>query len=225
MKKKKLNLFDFDGTVANVPERPQGDKRGWNGKDWWGSVQSLSSPAEGGFYDGSVNDEVVEAFRQAENDPDSDTILLTGRRSVIAHRVRKVLRELNLCGRRVIDPTKKKEIEWFERHCRSGQDVNEENCRHEQYYCGDVEVTNGIPGTFGHKSEVLMRKVRQNGGSYESIDIWDDRSDHITMFTALGVDLLKKGQVQKFTIHRVFAPVGEAPAVVTHIPVTEKSVW
>ena len=91
-----LAVFDFDGTVANVPEKPSpdDDKHHWDGKDWWGSSASLESP----FYDGWVNDEVVSAFKKANSNPETHAILLTGRRSVVAPWVKKVLDNIGLGG-------------------------------------------------------------------------------------------------------------------------------
>jgi hypothetical protein len=222
--KKSLAIFDFDGTIANVPERPQQgmDHRGWNGRDWWASHQSLCTHENGGFYSGSVNTEVIEAFHKAVNNSQTDTVMLTGRRSPIAYAVRRILREQGLLGTRIIDPSKKNELKYHLSNCHLGKDQEDEG-NYEQYFCGDVEVTNGIHGTFGHKREVLDRKMKANGGSYERIDIWDDRIDHIEMFMAMGRELIQHGKVQEIVIHRVFAPVGDAEAVVIHIPVTVKS--
>jgi hypothetical protein len=226
--KKILDIFDFDGTFANVPERPQQgqDRRGWSGKDWWGSHHSLCSEAEGGFYDGSVNQEVVEAMQSSSGNPQAETVLLTGRRGIIAYAVRRILREYGLHGRRVIDPSHKDAVKYFQEACRRGKDVLDlDSCNHEQYYCGDIDVLNGVHGTLGHKQEVLERKFRQNGGSFETVNIWDDRVDHIAVFKKMGVDYLKQGKVQKFTVHQVFAPVGGAEATIIHVPVTEKTTW
>ncbi len=97
--KNRLVVFDFDGTLANVPERPAK----WGGKDWWGHPDSLSDE----HYDGGVNHEVVEAMRTAKADPDAHVILLTGRRGIISPSVRKVLRANSLYGKRIIPDSNK----------------------------------------------------------------------------------------------------------------------
>ncbi len=219
--KKAFTVIDFDGTLANTPIKPQG----WIGRDWWGNKVSLVSPSEGGFWNGSVNQAVVEAFQKASADPDTDAILLTGRRSPVAQYVRTILRKFDLYGIRVIDQSKKKEQEWFHRIIKDGGDFLDENCSHEQYFVGDIEVTNKVPGTFGHKKEVIERLVGRAGG-YEIVDIWDDRKDHIGLFIDTIQGLMKRGLVNRAIIHQVYAPVAEdCEATIVEIPITDRTSW
>ena len=221
--KTRLAIFDFDGTLANTPVKPlsAGDYRSWNGKDWWGSHASLISPDEGGFYDGSFNQNVVDAFRDARNSPETDAIVLTGRRGVIAHMVRKHLRLQGFTGHRMIDPQIVKAAAHFVENCRSGRDIlhTDDECGHEEYFCGDCVVNNKIQGTFGHKKEVLERKVIQNGG-YDLVEVWDDRVDHLDLLKMAGKELMSQGLVKEYIIHRVIPPKFEgATAVIIDIPV------
>lgn len=220
-KKTRLCVMDFDGTVANVPERPTGgDLRNWNGRDWWGSKASLTHPDEGGFFDGNMNQEVIDAFKSAQADPNTHTILLTGRRSPAATYVRRVLQKHNLHGRRVVDDALPEVVKRHRQEIASGNDVvAPDESGHEQYFTGDHKVSNGISGTFGHKKHVIDKLVYGNGG-YDTIDIWDDRKDHIDLFKSLAADYFKNGLVKHFNIHQVFGPTVEGGiATVIHFPV------
>lgn len=215
-----LTIIDFDGTIAFTPTRPID----WRGKDWWGSTCSLASPEQGGFWNGRVNLPVIKAFHDASNDENNDTILLTGRRSPIASCVRQILRSHGLFGNRIIDPTKKKEREWFEYLIEQKEDQLDENPSHDQYFVGDIEVSNKIPGTFGHKKEVVERLIKK--GNYENLDIWDDRKDHIHLFIETVQQLMKSNLIKKATIHQVFAPFADyVEATHIDIPITEKLFW
>jgi len=221
---KRLSCFDFDGTVANVPERPLAneDKRAWNGKDWWGSEASLTHPDKGGFYDGSVNEEVITAFKEARADPDTYTILLTGRRGIAAHLVRKVLRDNGLYGKRMIDNPK---VEgYFKEACKRGKDCVHENeslvDAHEEYYVGDQTVNNGLQGTYGHKKHVLDMLVKKH--KFDIVEIWDDRVDHIDLFKSLGRSYIQEGLAKEVIIHQVYKPKVEGGTVyITHVPVSK----
>ena len=104
----KLAVFDFDGTLANTPLKPQSkeemDAMGWDGRDWWGSQASLPDGI-------TFNDEVVRAFLEAKQDPETHAVLMTGRRGITADRVRQMLANQGLVGRRQIADTNKKGTE------------------------------------------------------------------------------------------------------------------
>jgi len=107
---------------------------------------------------------------------------------------------------------------------------------HEEYYVGDhteepdFPTVNGKKGpikdgsTFAHKSYVVTKLVEQNG-SFETVEIWDDRKDHIEMFKALAQRLLKEGKVQNFVIHQVYPPYAGAKANIVHMPITLDTSW
>lgn len=223
-----LAVFDFDGTIANVPERPQD----WEGKDWWGNRASLTPPEEGGFYDGSVNPEVVEAFHKAKADPQTQTIVLTGRRGIIAPHVRNVLRNNNLFGKRMFGSKEDMDKYGKDQHPKENDPE-----AHEEYFVGDFNNHPDFPklqgkkglvpdgSTFAHKKFVIEKKVAENGG-YDSVEIWDDRKDHIDLFKSVGKELMKRGQVKSFTIHQVYPPsYPGVPATIVNIPVTLDTTW
>jgi hypothetical protein len=227
MRKTRLNIFDCDGTLIKSPLKPlpNQDHRGWNGKDWWGSRNSLISPEEGGFYDGSFNEEVLSAFRESRNDESALSVLLTGRRSPIAYLVRSILRDRGLVGKRMIDPSKLEEIARFKRLVDEGKDVDHplSECGHLEYFTGDCICNNKIAGTFGHKKEVIERLVRDNGG-YEIVEIWDDRQDHQGLFKTILRQMLQNGMVKQSIIHQVYNYPG-GYANIVHEPFDLNSTW
>lgn len=222
--KTRLVIFDFDGTIANVPERPST----WAGKDWWGHEDSLREP----HYKGYVNDTVVQAFKDANADPNTDAILVTGRRGVIAPSVRRVLRKNGLNGQRVIPDSNPKALEKHQSNVDAGYDVNHKDPEHEEYYCGDFNHEKDFPksssgkpdgSTLAHKFYVFDNKVTPDT---ESIEIWEDRDDHMPHFIKFCLDSLKKygsengGKLKSIVIHRVHKPVVDGDqGVIQDIPI------
>lgn len=228
-----LAVFDFDGTIANVPERPQDHepKHGWNGKDWWGSEHSLSAP----HYDGGVNEEVIEAFRAAKADPNTHAIVLTGRRGVIAHGVRNVLRNQGLYGKRIIPQSNKKAYQKFRSSLDSGKDeihpLEDHEHGHHEYFSGDFGTEKDYPktrkgkpdgSTIAFKLYVLGKMVHEGT---QKIDFWDDREDHIAHITKFGTEALRRFQnLQEVWLHRVIPPkVKGGTATILHIPIHKQS--
>lgn len=217
----KLAIFDFDGTIAFVPERPgpSDPKHNWNGKDWWGSHDSLTPP----HYNGEVNDVVIDAFKKAKADPSTRAVLLTGRRGLVADPVRNILRDNGLIGKRIIPDSNKK---------LSHTPFSDENHpeAHEEYFNGDHSTEEDYPkthkgkpegGTLIFKHYILTKKLfNQN---VEEIDIWDDRADHMPSWIKIGVELQKNyPNLQRYTIHRVFPNEG---GHIQTIPVKKDSQW
>lgn len=223
--KTRLVVYDFDGTVANVPERPID----WKGSDWWGHSDSLSNP----YYDGAVHDEVVASFKRDNADPQTDTILLTGRRGVIAHGVRNVLRNQGLLGKRVIPDSNLKAKDAHSAEIASGKDIHHDDHSHEEYYSGDhnyeadyPQTLKGKPdaSTVAHKLYVIKNKKMHK--NIEIVEFWDDREDHAPEFIKLGLELIDMygvengGKLRSVIFHRVFAPKHSAgKASIVHIPI------
>lgn len=233
MNKTKLAVFDFDGTLANVPEKPMPNQphHGWNGRDWWGSEASLTPP----LYNGEMHDEIVDAFRKAKADPATQAIVLTGRRGVISHRVRDILRQNKLFGKRIIADTNKDEHEYFQNAVKSGKDMVHPNeslpDAHHEYFTGDFFTEPDYPrnskgkidsGTWTHKMYVVDKLMNDN---ILEVDFWDDRDEHIPNWKKLGVMYLKKFlNLQRVALHRVYNFEG-MPPVVEHIPIKKDTQW
>lgn len=229
--KTRLVVYDFDGTVADVPERPSD----WNGSDWWGHSDSLSHP----HYNGGVHDEVVASFKKDNADPNTDVILLTGRRGVIAHGVRNVLRNQGLQGKRVIPDTNLKAKNAYSADVASGKDMNHDKHDHEEYYSGDHNYEHDYPktlkgkpdaSTVAHKLYIIKNKKMNN--NIEVVEFWDDREDHAPEFIKLGLDLINQygvengGKLRNVIFHRVFAPRNSAgKATIVNIPIKKGMVY
>lgn len=233
MSKRVLAVFDFDGTIANVPEKPgpNAPRHHWNNKDWWGSEASLEAP----FYDGGVNQEVVDAFKAAKSDPETHAILLTGRRGINAHAVRNVLRNQGLVGRRVIPDSNSKEMDKFKELLKHKKDVlhpeEMHDDSHDEYYSGDHRTESDYPidpnskkgkpagDTMSHKTFVV-KKLMHDG--LEEVHFWDDRPDHVANWMTLGHELLQNWpNLKNAMLHRVTPPSGsgKAKARIEQVPI------
>lgn len=223
-KYKKLVIFDFDGTLANTPTKPQAHepKHGWKGKDWWGSPESLQPP----FFNGELHDEVKQAFEAARRDPDTKTVLLTGRRGVVSPHVRNVLQTHGFFGKRMIPDSNKKAAQ----HHAGNEHPNESlPGSHEEFYSGDHSTEPDYPvygkkpdgSTIAHKAYIIKNKLVHN--NLEQLDIWEDRPDHINPLTRVLLELQKHyPMLQKVTLHRVYP---EAGGHVQHIPIRPGMVY
>lgn len=221
--KTKIAIFDFDGTLANTPLKPQDPedrkRMGWDGKDWWGSAASMPQ-------DISMNDEIVQAMHAARQDPETYVAILTGRRGVIADKVRELLWKHGLVGRRQVSPTNQKALD----HMGPSHPEEEHPHAHDEYYSGDFSTEPDYPrtgkknkpdgSTLVHKTYIIKNKLMNN--NIRQIDLWDDREDHIPHMIKLLLDLLKEWpNLEHATMHRVFPPeqTGAPKAWVQHIPV------
>lgn len=230
MQKTKLSIFDYDGTLSPTPERP---KTGVYStvKDWWGSEESLSHP----LYNGKLHDEVADAFRKAKSDSQTHTIVLTGRRGIISHKVRETLRNHGLYGKRIIAPSNKDEHNRFKDSVKKGKDIIHDNENssdaHHEYYTGDFYTEPDYPrnskgkidsGTWTHKMYVVRRLMNQN---IQEVDFWDDRSEHIPNWKKLGVMLLNEyPNITRITLHRVYN-YADIPPFIEHIPIKKDMQW
>ncbi len=87
-KRMRVTIFDFDGTLFRSPERPTW----WPLAGFWSRLESLGPPfvPEDPGHDWWAADVVAEA-RKAIADPESMTVLLTGRSERFAPRVTELL--------------------------------------------------------------------------------------------------------------------------------------
>jgi hypothetical protein len=216
---KKLAIFDFDGTLAKVPEKP----KNWAGKDWWGNEDSLSSP----YYNNEINQNVFDIFIEKRKDPETKTIVLTGRRGVIAHSVRNVLINNKTPGNRVIPSSNTKEINNQKLLQLKNKDHNISG-DHDEYFSGDHNFEEDYPktdknkpdgSTIAHK-EYVVRKVMNN--NIQVIEYWDDREDHIEPFIQLTQKLLNLyPNLQYGIMHKVISNDTEN-ATIIDIPIKRK---
>ena len=159
--------------------------------------------------------------------------MLTGRRGVVAPYVRDILRQNNLFGKRIVGPiTAKKFPPPNDNHPDENLPTG-----HEEYYVGDHIEEPDFPtvqgkrgpvkdgSTFTYKTYIIEKLIARNGGAFETIELWDDRKEHIDLFKAFAQRLLKAGKAQNFLIHQVYAPYPGSDAQIVHMPVTLKTTW
>lgn len=186
--KTRLAIFDYDKTLANTPERPEGwvgtPVRGKKQKDWWTHPDSLSRP----MYGGQLNGPIVREFEAAKSDPNTHTVLITGRNGIrMAPMVRGHLRQAGLYGKRIIAPS------YAKAHRRAAEEDTthpheQHDTAHEEYYSGDFRTEPDFPktesgkpssDTLDHKRYIVGRLM--NDG-IQRIDFWDDREAHLQPF-------------------------------------------
>lgn len=213
-----LQIFDFDGTLMSTNDKPLTNEAardvGWNGRDWWGSACSLD--------DVKFHTNVRNAFEMARNDPDTLTVLATGRRGIIAWRIREILRQAGMPGRRMIPASNKQAINHF-----NDKQPNEENSRHLEYFCGDFVTEedyprgkkgNPVDNTWTHKQYVVQGLIKHN---ITEMHMWDDRKDHFPLWIGLSRQLIK--QIPIIIVHQVFPQHNvENPYIVNHCLVNEQ---
>lgn len=199
VQKKRLAIFDFDGTIANTPSKhPE-----WKGKDWWGHPESLTQP----LYNGEVNVAVIQAFKEARSNPETKTVMLTGRRSIVAPHVKSILRKHDLWGKRITGQNVTGDPHL---------DAENQADSHEEYYSGDfvhepdyptvISKKNKISkdtSTFAHKTYIIDKLIKENGGFYEIIEMWEDRIDHLELFKAYSIQLKHQHKTNRYVIYQV----------------------
>lgn len=225
-KKSTVVIFDFDDTIATVPKKPTTDKEkdeyGWNGKDWWGSEVSLSKNV-------TPHKEVIAALKKAKNDPDTIVAIVTGRRPKISHKIRAFLRSQGLFGKRIIPDSNPDSIKIFKKSIDDKKDLLHKNedqpAAHQEYFTGDFTFEPNYPdeksfegtsaGTFAHKTYVISSLVNKNT---KTLEIWEDRTEHIPFFKKLAADLKKKHHGLTVIFHHVHEPakLGSQPTVSTY---------
>eukprot|EP00735_Rhodelphis_limneticus_P010606 TRINITY_DN3394_c0_g1::TRINITY_DN3394_c0_g1_i1::g.30975::m.30975 TRINITY_DN3394_c0_g1::TRINITY_DN3394_c0_g1_i1::g.30975 ORF type:complete len:187 (+),score=-3.55,DUF2410/PF10307.4/7.7e-09 TRINITY_DN3394_c0_g1_i1:126-686(+) len=97
MKKERIDIFDFDGTLIFTPTREDaiaaGHKLSFQG--WWGRKESLIEPIVSDPLV-LVNLPVAKAFRRSQEDPTAVTVMMTGRQSKLRNNVLDLLERSNL---------------------------------------------------------------------------------------------------------------------------------
>lgn len=208
----KLKIFDFDGTLVYTPAKPhtteQAKKANWNGKDWWGSECSLNKAY--------FHTNIKKRFIEAREDANSKTAILTGRRGIIAWRIREILHAENLPGKRIIPLSNKIALEHFKEN-------NEGS--HEEYYMGDFITEEDYPkdkrnkpisSTLIHKAFIIEKRLMND--TITELELWDDRKDHFHSMIELIKSLLTKWtNLQIATLHQIFPQENvKDPYVIDH---------
>ena len=109
----------------------------------------------------------------------------------------------------MIDPQLQKVVDGFAKDIAENRDAiypgEQEQNAHEEYYCGDYKVTNGIHGTLGHKIHVINHLLEENKG-FELVELWDDRKEHVEPFKKMAEEAQAKKLLTKCIFHLVYPP-------------------
>ena len=148
----KLDVFDFDSTLINTPIESDETKQEWMdyyGEDewpflaWWTRKESLDL----NVWDMETNPEIIKAYKKSKANPDTLTVMLTGRTIQLEPQVRAILEKYGL----VFDKYLFKE-----------------------------------GGLTEHSKMGHMAKILDEYPTIESIEMWDDRVDHVPKFERWG---------------------------------------
>lgn len=93
----RIDLYDFDGTVARSPEKTPENLQLWNekmpnrpfGGGWWGNENSLNIEV----FNPQLIDPVKQDLLQSIADPSTYTVLLTGRIPRFSKIIKEILRQ------------------------------------------------------------------------------------------------------------------------------------
>jgi hypothetical protein len=95
----KLTIWDFDGTLVDTPLPEEGKKiykqktgNEWPHAGWWGRADSLDMS----IFDMPVIKSVIADYHKEKSNPDTMTVMLTGRMVKLGDLVRKILADKNL---------------------------------------------------------------------------------------------------------------------------------
>ena len=97
--KKKLAIFDFDGTLVYTPIPDTGrityqEKTGnpWPHRGWWGQGDSLDTS----IFEMPVNPDVIADYMREKEDSETAVIMMTGRLESLRDKVMAILKEKGL---------------------------------------------------------------------------------------------------------------------------------
>jgi hypothetical protein len=95
--KKRLVIYDFDGTIFFSPNKDQGVEiyknhgKNWMHIGWWGKKESLEPPiVEIKPVDSQYNQKVLNSFYKDRKDENSLVVLMTGRAYFFESRIKEI---------------------------------------------------------------------------------------------------------------------------------------
>lgn len=156
--KTRLAIFDFDGTLVHTPGPEVGKERyktatgqDWPHRGWWGRKETLTPPVFNADPH-ETHERVIEEFRQAKADPNTQVVMMTGRHGGQEKEVRAILAKYGL------EPDE----QYYQGH--------KSLINHPMYP--------KTQDTWEYKNHVLTNVLVPRTG-IKIVEIWDDREDHI----------------------------------------------
>lgn len=171
-----IQIFDFDGTLVNTPNREFSEKiyledKGvvWPFIGFYGRLESLIPPVFPEIPENKYAIEEVAAICREKKA--NHTVLMTGRPYKIRHRVLEICKHLGM---------------------------NFDDC----YFRGQKDCDNS-GDTFVFKKSILIRLQCLKPTIFE---MWEDREDHFNQFSELFDQFRIDYPQTNFILHRVFTP-------------------
>ena len=179
----RLVVFDFDGTLVFTPTPEEGipDYEKATGKPWM--IKDKETAVKHGFdpkfrrigfwgrpetleFDPTLerlNQNVANALKSFHNDPHTHTVIMTGRHAALGNSVKNILANYGVHA-------------------------------DEYYFKGQKDLTKDPQypksnDTFDYKAFVIIKRLMSP--EIETVEIFDDRADHINKFLELGRNLKK----------------------------------
>lgn len=194
--KDKIFIFDFDDTLVHttkpeegIPTYEKSTGKPWIIKDdelakqhgfdpkfkrsgWWHRAETLEPPVFNNEPE-KLNKLVANAFSRAKNDGSAYVVVMTGRNWFLEKPVKEILSKYG--------------IHADEYYFKDQKDLLD----NKDYPRGD---------TYAYKEFVFLNKLINN--QIKSVEIWEDRDEHIVKFIQLGNKLKEKWpQIETFIVH------------------------
>jgi len=196
---KRIVIFDFDDTLVftptpeeGAPKYQQATGQPWYIKDpqtaqahgypssyrregWWGNPKTIESPIFDPHPD-KLNQDVARAFQSFKDDPHTYTVVMTGRIAKMENRIKEILAHYNI-------------------HADEYYFKDQKNLTQDKNYPRKGD-------TFDYKAFVIINRLVNQ--ETQSVEIFDDRAEHIPKFVELGRNLKEKWpNMQTVIIHDV----------------------
>lgn len=178
---KRIVIFDFDDTLVFTPTPEEGKPayqkatgQPWPHQGWWGNPNTLEPPVFNSEPE-KLNPAVARAFHSFKDDPQTYVVVMTGRIARFENKVKEILNKYGIHA-----------DEYF---FRGQKDLTQ----HPEYpRKGD---------TFDYKAFVTVNRLMSP--EIETLEIFDDRDEHIPKFVELGKNLKQKYPNLRILIHDV----------------------
>jgi HAD domain family 1 in Swiss Army Knife RNA repair proteins len=197
----RLVIFDFDDTLVFTPSPEEGMpayekatgkpwkiadsetalahgyKKDYRRLGWWGRDETLKPPIFNQTID-KLNIPVAQAFHAFRNDPQTYVVVMTGRTAKSEQTVKEILTKYGIHA----------DAYFFQ-----GQKALTQHPNYPK-----------VQDTYAYKTHVIQDQLLPKFPDLQSVEIFDDREEHIPRFVQFGENLRKVWpNLQSVTIHDV----------------------
>jgi adenine-specific DNA methylase len=171
---KRIVVFDFDDTLVFTPTPEVGKPaytaltgQPWKG-GWWGNPKTLEHPVFDDNDPSKLNPDVAAAFQHFRQDPSTYVVVMTGRIAKFENRVKEILAKYNI-------------------HPNEFYFKDQKNLSQDPAYKQHMAQHNN--DTFNYKEFVILNRLMKTYPDVQSVEIFDDREEHMLAFRQLGKNL------------------------------------